>query len=112
MSVSAQRHMPLRPGERGSTVGAFNIEDVYPSVDGGRFPVKRGVSEPIQVWADIFRSGHDVIAAQLIWRLEQDRDWVRAPMTPHSNDRWHGVFTPGEPGRYVYAIEAWTDEFA
>ena len=29
-----------------------------------------------------------------------------------SNDRWSGAFVPVEPGQYVYAIEAWTDEFA
>ena len=29
-----------------------------------------------------------------------------------SNDRWHGRFTPPEPGRYLFAIEAWTDQFA
>src|SRR3981081_4612891 len=34
------------------------------------------------------------------------------PMTLHVNDRWHGTFVPDAPGRYVYAIEAWTDEFA
>ena len=28
------------------------------------------------------------------------------------NDRWTGTFVPEQPGRYVYAIEAWTDEFA
>src|SRR5439155_1648372 len=28
------------------------------------------------------------------------------------NDRWGGSFVPDAPGRYVYAIEAWTDEFA
>ena len=43
---------------------------------------------------------------------EQDREWRRAPMTLHSNDRWGGSFVPDAPGRYVYAIEAWTDEFA
>src|SRR3954451_9319937 len=34
------------------------------------------------------------------------------PMTLHSNDRWGGSFVPEAPGRYFYAIEAWTDEFA
>jgi starch synthase (maltosyl-transferring) len=33
-------------------------------------------------------------------------------MTLHNNDRWVGSFVPDAPGRYVYAIEAWTDEFA
>jgi starch synthase (maltosyl-transferring) len=112
MSVSTQKNMPLRAGERGATAGAFLIEDVYPSVDAGRFPVKRLAGETIDVWADIFRSGHDIIAAQLIWRRDEDRDWQKSPMSLHDNDRWSGSFTPDRPGRYVYAIEAWTDEFA
>jgi starch synthase (maltosyl-transferring) len=92
--------------------GAFHIEDVYPTIDGGRFPVKRIVGERIEVWADIYRDGHDIIAAALIWRLEGERDWQRAPMNHHSNDRWGGSFVPDRIGRHVYAIEAWTDEFA
>ena len=90
----------------------FHIEDVYPLIDGGRFPVKRIVGESVEVWADIFRDGHDVMTAGLVWRREQDREWRREPMIYQGNDRWSGSFLPEEPGRYVYAIEAWTDEFA
>jgi len=92
--------------------GAFHIEDVYPLIDGGRFAVKRIVGERVEVWADIYRDGHDVAAASLVWRREQDRRWRREAMTHHGNDRWSGSFVPDAPGRYVYAIEAWTDEFA
>ena len=92
--------------------GAFHIEDVYPQIDGGRFAVKRIVGERVEVWADIYRDGHDVAAASLVWRRERDREWRREPMTHHGNDRWSGSFVPDAPGRYVYAIEAWTDEFA
>jgi starch synthase (maltosyl-transferring) len=95
-----------------AAAGAFHIEDVYPLIDGGRFPVKRIVGERVEVWADIYRDGHDIIAAALVWRLERDREWRREPMTLHGNDRWVGSFVPDAPGRYVYAIEAWTDEFA
>src|SRR4029079_7725961 len=42
------------------------IEYIYPLVDGGRFPVKRTVGEPLEVWADIFRDGHVVLAAALL----------------------------------------------
>lgn len=94
------------------TSGAFHIEDIYPIIDAGRFPVKRIQGEAIEVWADIYRDGHEIIDAAIIWRREQDREWQRAPMTMDVNDRWHGTFTPGEIGRHVYAIEAWTDEFA
>jgi starch synthase (maltosyl-transferring) len=95
-----------------AAAGTFQIEDVYPLIDGGRFAVKRVVGEAIEVWADIYRDGHDVVAAALVWRRERDREWRRAPMTHSSNDRWGGSFVPDAPGRYVYAIEAWTDEFA
>ena len=98
--------------ESAAAGGAFHIEDVYPLIDGGRFPVKRIVGERVEVWADIYRDGHDVVSAALVWRRERDREWRRAPMSHHSNDRWGGSFVPDQPGRYVYAIEAWTDEFA
>src|SRR6185437_5275949 len=92
--------------------GAFHIENIYPSIDNGRFAVKRIVGESIKVWADIYRDGHDVTTAALVWRREGEPEWRRAPMVHHSNDRWHGAFLPDAVGRYVYAIEAWTDEFA
>src|SRR6516164_6824897 len=88
------------------------IEDVYPVVDVGRFPVKRIVGEELDVWADIFRDGHVVLAAELLWRREGADKWLRVPMVLHDNDRWKASFTPPKVGRYVYAIEAWTDVFA
>ncbi len=112
MSVSPpvrQRNLPNIP--RVSS-GTFHIEDIYPSIDCGRFPVKRVAGEAIDVWADVYRDGHDIVAAELIWRLEGETEWAREPMTHHGNDRWTGTFQPIKPGRYVYGIEAWTDEFA
>src|SRR6476646_191430 len=97
--------------ESAAARGAFHIEDVYPLIDGGRFPVKRIVGERVEVWADIYRDGHDVVSAALVWRREIDREWRREPMTLHSNDRWAGSFVPDQIGHHVYAIEAWTDEF-
>ena len=91
-----------------SASGTFHIEDVFPAIDGGRFPVKRIAGERVEVWADIYRDGHAVIAAALVWRAENEQEWRREPMTLHSNDRWGGAFLPDAPGYYVYAIEAWT----
>jgi starch synthase (maltosyl-transferring) len=95
-----------------SAGGTFHIEDVYPLIDGGRFPVKRIVGERVEIWADIYRDGHDVTAAALIWRHEREREWHRVPMTLDSNDRWTASFVPDQVGRHLYAIEAWTDAFA
>jgi starch synthase (maltosyl-transferring) len=94
-----------------SAGGTFHIGDVYPLIDGGRFPVKRIVGERVEIWADIYRDGHNVIAAAVIWRHARDHEWRREPMTHHSDDRWCGSFVPDQLGHHVYAIEAWTDEF-
>jgi starch synthase (maltosyl-transferring) len=89
----------------------FLVEDIYPSVDGGRYPIKRIAGEPIEVWADLLREGHDRLAAELLWRKETAAEWHREPMRLATNDRWYGRFTPPEPGRYLYAVETWTDQF-
>jgi starch synthase (maltosyl-transferring) len=93
-------------------LGTFHIEEIFPSLDSGRFPIKRIVGEPVEVWADIYRDGHHVIAAAIVWRSETEDEWQRVPMVHHDNDRWTGSFAPPQIGRYLYAIEAWTDEFA
>ena len=114
-AVRVRSSFPAEDWERSPadpTGPRFLIEDIYPCVDGGRYPVKRIAGESVEVWADIFREGHDVIAAALLWRLEATLDWRREPMQFHTNDRWHGRFTPPSPGAYLFAIEAWTDQFA
>jgi starch synthase (maltosyl-transferring) len=104
--------LPMNVSANTSLKYGFHIEEIYPSIDCGRFPAKRTVGETVEVWADIYRDGHDVIAAELIWRLDSESDWQRAPMMHHGNDRWRGFFVASKTGRYTYAVEAWTDEFA
>jgi starch synthase (maltosyl-transferring) len=87
------------------------IEDVWPEIDGGRYPAKRVVGDEVAVWADIFRDGHDVIAAMLKYAFE-DEPWQETPFTFNDNDRWMARFRPDRVGRWRYTIEAWTDQFA
>src|SRR5689334_8621254 len=100
----------VAPGD--PTGPRFRIEDIYPSVDGGRTPVKRIFGEAVEVWADLLREGHDQLAAELVWRLESEMEWHHEAMQFDGNDRWHGRFTPPAPGRYLFAVEAWTDRYA
>jgi len=113
---SRTRNVPFREKSELSpadpTGPRFRIEDIYPCVDCGQYPVKRICGDSVEVWADIFREGHDTIDAALLWRLETETAWRREPMLLHGNNRWHGCFTPSEPGSYLFAIETWTDEFA
>jgi starch synthase (maltosyl-transferring) len=88
------------------------IEAVSPVVDAGRFAAKRVVGERVQVTADIFCDGHEVIAAALLWRGADETTWQRTPMRPLGNDRWAAEFTPTRVGRWLFTIEAWRDGFA
>ena len=51
----------------------IGIEQVQPSVDDGRFAVKRLVGDDIVVEADVLMDGHDQLAVHLLWRA-QDED--------------------------------------
>src|SRR5437762_731052 len=46
------------------------IENLQPLIDGGRYPIKRVTGEDLVVEADIFKEGHDVVAAALKWRMD------------------------------------------
>ncbi|MBX6324425.1 MAG: alpha-1,4-glucan--maltose-1-phosphate maltosyltransferase [Chthoniobacterales bacterium] len=94
--------------------GAFPsvvIENVQPLIDCGRYPVKRVVGEDLVVEADIFKDGHDAVAAVLKWRVVGKRLWRETPMTFVENDRWRGVCTLYDEAIHEYTIEAWTDRF-
>jgi len=88
----------------------IQIEEVYPELDGGRYPVKRIVGELFEVWADLFRDGHDKLRAVLRYRYE-DEAWREAPFVFYDNDRWVGRFRLDAVGLWRYTIEAWTDHF-
>jgi starch synthase (maltosyl-transferring) len=87
------------------------IENLQPLIDGGRYPVKRVVGEDLVVEADIFKDGHDVVAAVLKWRVLGKRDWRETPMTFVDNDRWRGACTLYDNATHEYTVEAWTDTF-
>ncbi|CCF85683.1 alpha-1,4-glucan--maltose-1-phosphate maltosyltransferase [Nitrolancea hollandica] len=87
------------------------IEGVRPEIDGGRFAIKRTMGEKVVVEADIFTDGHEVIAAVLLHRREEDEAWTESPMMPLGNDRWRGEFVVAELGGYRYTIQGWIDHF-
>jgi starch synthase (maltosyl-transferring) len=87
------------------------IEAIAPVVDGGRYPVKREVGATVEVSADIFKEGHDVLVAFLLYRRADDRAWRETPMRFVDNDRWAGRFTLTENTRWLFTIEALADPF-
>ena len=87
------------------------IDNVQPLIESGRSPIKRIVGEDLVVEADIFKDGHDVVAAVLKWRVVGKRAWRETPMIFVDNDRWRGVCTLYDQAIHEYTVEAWTDTF-
>jgi len=96
-------------GEAVRTLRRVVIEGVEPEVDGGRFAIKRTVGDEVGVRADIYADGHDSLAARLLWRREEERDWNEVPMRLDTNDRWEGLFVPKNlAGTYTRLWHGWT----
>ena len=87
------------------------IENLQPLIDGGRYPIKRIIGEDLVVGADIFKDGHDVVAAVLKWRVLGKHAWRETPMNFVDNDQWRGVCTLYDEAMHEYTVEAWTDTF-
>jgi starch synthase (maltosyl-transferring) len=87
------------------------IDNVQPLIDRGRYPIKRIMGEDLVVEADIFKDGHDVVAAVLKWRVVGKRAWRETPMSFVDNDRWRGVCTLYDQAIHEYTVQAWTDTF-
>jgi starch synthase (maltosyl-transferring) len=92
--------------------GRIVIEHVRPEVDHGRYRAKAIVGDRVEVRADVFRDGFEVLRAVVLYRGPGQDQWSQASMTPLEADRWSGFFEPLENGRYAYTIRAWTDRFA
>ncbi len=87
------------------------IERIEPCIDDGHYPVKRIVGDRLQVWVDIFRDGHDRLAASLLSRIAADAAWEVTPMRLVDNDRWLAEIPLERVGLVQYRIESWTDHF-
>ncbi len=89
------------------------IDEVAPSVDGGRHAVKRCLGDALVVGADIYKDGHDLIGARVRFRPPGERDWQTAAMSYDFDfDRWSGSVPLDLLGRWEIAVEAWPDYFA
>jgi starch synthase (maltosyl-transferring) len=91
------------------------IAAVHPSVDGGRFPVKRTLGERLEVAADLLVDGHDRLAALLRVRAPGEADWrelAMSPAGPHALDRFVAEISLDRLGTWELAVEGWVDRFA
>ena len=90
----------------------IQIQHIEPLVDCGSHPVKRIVGDAVDVFATIFKDGHDVLGAAVRVRAPGERKWREVPLVHLGNDRWQGSFAPDRCGIWQFAIAAWTDRIA
>ncbi len=91
-------------------LGRVVIDDIRPSTPRG-YPAKAVVGEAVRVSADIYKDGHDILAAQVRWSA-LDGKWDAVPMREVVNDRWEATVEPTTLGRHELVVEAWTDAYA
>jgi starch synthase (maltosyl-transferring) len=90
----------------------IQIQAIEPIVDCGRYAVKRTVGDRVDVYATVFKDGHDTLAGAVRVKGPGDKQWGEEPLLPFGNDRWGGSFTPDRPGHWQFAVAAWTDRVA
>ena len=89
----------------------IEIQAVEPIVDCGRYGVKRTAGERVEVYATIFKDGHDILGGAV--RVRPPRGKAREePLEALGNDRFGGMFVVDRPGRWTFAVAAWTDRVA
>jgi starch synthase (maltosyl-transferring) len=89
----------------------IQIEDVWPQIDCGRYPVKRSVGDEVEVWATIFRDGHESLGAAVLYRRPGSTAWREALLRAVGNDRWTASIHVDAPGRWELTVQAWIDRF-
>ncbi|MEA2282031.1 MAG: hypothetical protein QOK21_2638 [Solirubrobacteraceae bacterium] len=99
------------------TKSRIRINKPLPLLDCGRYAPKRCVGDTVDVSADIFRDGHEIIRAAVRYRpLNAIGGWIESPMQAvdahHNGVRWAGSFRVETPGRWEWSIEAWSDVFS
>jgi starch synthase (maltosyl-transferring) len=87
------------------------IENVAPQIDGGRFAIKRTVTEGVHVEAIVFGDGHDAVSCQVLHRFVGEENWRAIRMSAAPNDCWMADFPVSKVGRYLYTVEGWIDHF-
>ena len=85
-----------------------------PSVDGGRYAVKRVLGDVLTVHADLVADGHDLIAARLQTQAPGG-GWKESALTradPTRMDRWSADVAMVTLGTWRFRVESWVDTYA
>jgi starch synthase (maltosyl-transferring) len=95
--------------------GRIGIDDVTPSVSGGRQASKAVVGEVLPITAVVWREGHDAVAANVVWKRVGSRGpahHVRMEPTGVGTDTFATTVVADEPGMWTFRVDAWSDPWA
>ncbi|RRO13979.1 alpha-1,4-glucan--maltose-1-phosphate maltosyltransferase [Flavobacteriaceae bacterium 14752] len=85
------------------------IENVMPQINCGSFFTKRVVNEIVNISADIFGDGHDVIQAEVEVKHQDNKHNFSVRLHHDVNDVFKGYFHVVHQGFYTYKLKAWVD---
>jgi starch synthase (maltosyl-transferring) len=89
------------------------VTGITPVLDGGRYAVKRLVGDELRIGADVFKDGHDVVAARACVRAPDQERFEYLPLDySFDDDRWFGTLTLDRVGAWWFTVEGWVDRFA
>ena len=94
-------------------IGRIPVVEVSPVIEGGRWPAKAVVGEVVPVYADVFREGHDAVAATAVLYGPDGEVVQRSPMVDVAPGlaRYEGFLQPDAEGEYSFAVEGWSDPY-
>jgi starch synthase (maltosyl-transferring) len=101
-----------RYGER--VAGRLGLNSIHPVIAYGELPSRAVIGEPVTIEANVFREGHDAVAASVLWRSPKGVEAGFNRMRPlgGGTDRWRTEVVADEIGTWTYLVEAWSDPLA
>ncbi|MCH2204478.1 MAG: alpha-1,4-glucan--maltose-1-phosphate maltosyltransferase [Lentisphaerales bacterium] len=89
------------------------IQNVTPSVDGGKYPAKQRLGSDVKVSCEAFRHGHDAIKLILKHRRKGLKKWHETAMNCENGglDFYSGSFTPDLIALYEFQVFGYTDHY-
>src|SRR5262249_6815437 len=106
----APETMPAK--QTAKTPPRIRITNVKPLVDCGRHPAWRSVGNRVDVQATVFRDGHEILGAQVLYRGPGEKRFRSAPLELLWNDLFLGSFEVDAVGHWEFRIEALSDRAA
>jgi starch synthase (maltosyl-transferring) len=88
------------------------IASIKPSVDAGRFAIKRVVGDLFRVDAELVADGHDIVAGYAHHRAPGTEDWTRTPLRARGSDQFCAEFVLDRIGCWEFKVEGYIDAFA